>query len=56
MKVNRTSRFFPFFVFLSLSIGVLLGVVVSKWFDGYGLNVFNESSGKMMEVLPTIND
>jgi carboxyl-terminal processing protease len=56
MKVNRTSRFFPFFVFLSLSIGVLLGVVVSKWFDGYGLNVFNESSGKMMEVLRNIND
>lgn len=56
MKINRTSRFFPLFIFISLIIGVLLGAIVSNWFDGFKLNVFNESSGKLVEVMQNIND
>ncbi len=51
MKINRTSRFAPILIGVSMVIGVLIGTFLAVRFGGNKLNIINTSSNKLTDLL-----
>ena len=56
MSSQRTSRFVPIVIAVSIIIGIVLGTFFSNRFSGNRLNIINTSSNKLNDLLHIIND
>lgn len=56
MSSQRTSRFVPIVIAISIIIGIVLGTFFSNRFSGNRLNIINTSSNKLNDLLHIIND
>ena len=56
MSTQRTSRFVPLVIAISMILGIILGTFFSDRFSGNRLNIINTSSNKLNDLLHIIND
>ena len=56
MNINRSSRFAPLIVAISVIIGILIGTFYANRFSGNRLNIINTSSNKLNDLLHIIDD
>lgn len=56
MNTNRSSRFVPIIMAVSVVVGILIGVFFSNRFSGNRLNIINTSSNKLNDLLHFIDD
>ena len=56
MSKNRTSRFMPVIVAVSIVAGILIGTFYANHFSGNKLGIINTSSNKLNALLSIIDD
>ena len=56
MSKNRTSRFMPVIVAVSIVTGILIGTFYANHFSGNKLGIINTSSNKLNALLRIIDD
>lgn len=56
MNINRSSRFTPLIIAISVIIGILIGTFYANRFSGNRLNIINTSSNKLNDLLHIIDD
>ena len=56
MSKNRTSRFIPVIVAISIVAGILIGTFYANHFSGNKLGIINTSSNKLNALLRIIDD
>ena len=56
MSKNRTSRFMPVIVAVSIVAGILIGTFYANHFSGNKLGIINTSSNKLNALLRIIDD
>ena len=56
MNINRSSRFAPLIIAISVIIGILIGTFYANRFSGNRLNIINTSSNKLNDLLHIIDD
>jgi carboxyl-terminal processing protease len=56
MSTNRTNRFIPIFIALSLVAGIAIGTFYANHFSGNRLGIINTSSNKLNALLRIIDD
>lgn len=56
MSQNKSTRFIPLIIAISLVAGILLGSFYANHFAGNRLNIINTSSNKLNDLLHLIND
>ena len=53
---NKTSRFIPIIIAVSIVVGVLIGTFYANHFSGNRLSIINTSSNKLNDLLRIIDD
>lgn len=56
MSTNRSSRFTPIIIAVSIVVGILIGTFYTKHFSGSRLGIINNSSNKLNALLRIIDD
>ena len=56
MSKNRTSRFIPIIIAVSIVAGILIGTFYANHFSGNRLGIINTSSNKLNALLRIIDD
>lgn len=56
MSQNRSTRFIPLIIAISVVIGIVLGTFYSRHFTGNRLNIINTSSNKLNDLLHIVDD
>ena len=56
MSQNKTNRFMPLWLALCIVIGVLIGVFITNHFSGNRLNIINNGSSRLSNLLHIIDD
>lgn len=56
MNINRSSRFIPIIVAISVVLGIVIGTFFANRFSGNRLNIINSSSNKLTDLIRTIDD
>ncbi len=56
MSTNRSSRFIPIIIAVSIVFGILIGTFYANHFSGNRLNIINTSSNKLNDLLHIIDD
>ncbi len=56
MNTNRSSRFVPLIIALSVIAGIVIGTFFANKFSGNRLNIINTSSNKLNDLLHIIDD
>lgn len=56
MSTNRSSRFIPIIIAVSVVLGILIGTFYANHFSGNRLNIINTSSNKLNDLLHIIDD
>ena len=56
MSQNRSTRFIPLIIALSVVVGIVLGTFYAHHFSGNRLNIINTSSNKLNDLLHIIDD
>lgn len=56
MSQNRSTRFIPLIIAISVVVGIILGTFYAHHFSGNRLNIINTSSNKLNDLLHIVND
>lgn len=56
MSQNRSTRFIPLMIAVSVVVGIILGTFYAHHFSGNRLNIINTSSNKLNDLLHIVND
>ena len=56
MSTNKSSRFTPIIIAVSIVVGILIGTFYTKHYSGSRLGIINSSSNKLNALLRIIDD